>query len=328
MCPIGEDDFRLEDYKLKLANLDAHSSRMWTRFNYFVTIEAGLAGAFAITNGQTLDQRITWVALVEVFISIVWWLVAARDRFLWRVFRRNVVQAAEHLIVAGQIQPLYTRRYLTGYVPVGELDPYAADLHRDAVHNPGPGAFWMRLGSLFGKKDTNFGVTVIPMMVPLALTLLWWTGFAVFLYFYEHAPAWVSVAVSAVLFAVILLALWHPWKKARVLVLPPDSEVANAVAGRYDINQQTETSSPEHIKASLAGYHHRIAVIDAERFAGDVASTVRSIREERPHVALYVVAERLDPPTKTALLEEGATKILTLRELRKELQIDREGRGP
>ncbi len=81
MSPIDIEQFRFEDYKLKLANLTAHSDRMWTRFNYFITIEAGLVGLFVIAGLHRLGFLV-WGTFAEFLVSLAWWVVGARDRFL------------------------------------------------------------------------------------------------------------------------------------------------------------------------------------------------------------------------------------------------------
>ena len=40
---LTPEDFLLEDYKQKISCLTAHLAGMWTRFNFFVTIESALA---------------------------------------------------------------------------------------------------------------------------------------------------------------------------------------------------------------------------------------------------------------------------------------------
>jgi hypothetical protein len=131
MCAVENEQFRLEDYKLKLGYLNAQADRMWTRFNYFVTIQAGLVGLFAIASADQFKHRAPWAILAEVIVSLVWWMVGARDRFLWRAGRWNVEEAANALRVDGSDLASYKAAGRdTGYIPVGELDPFA-DVMRD-----------------------------------------------------------------------------------------------------------------------------------------------------------------------------------------------------
>lgn len=47
-------DVTLKDYELKVAYLTDHFQRMWTRFNYFVVIEAALMGGRTIFGDKEL----------------------------------------------------------------------------------------------------------------------------------------------------------------------------------------------------------------------------------------------------------------------------------
>jgi hypothetical protein len=87
-------DFALKDYELKVAYLTNHFQRMWTRFNYFVVIEAALIG------GKTIfgDREIGFAGLVfGLALSLVWYVMGAEDRFLVQVYREHVKQAASLL---------------------------------------------------------------------------------------------------------------------------------------------------------------------------------------------------------------------------------------
>ncbi len=81
----------LKDYELKVAYLTAHLSRMWTRFNYFVGVESALVGGKFIFGDGKLS---TELALVGAALSAIWYVMGAEDRFLVRVYRDQVKDAA------------------------------------------------------------------------------------------------------------------------------------------------------------------------------------------------------------------------------------------
>jgi len=83
--------FLLDDYKLKVGYLTNHFTRMWTRFNFFITLETLVGGALiaAAANDRWLDNP--WqVALLGLLISICWYLVGAQDRYLIAVYRSQI----------------------------------------------------------------------------------------------------------------------------------------------------------------------------------------------------------------------------------------------
>jgi hypothetical protein len=85
-------EFLLNDYELKVEYLTEHFGRMWTRFNYFVGIESALVGGNLIFGDGKLSPQI---AIVGVVVSLIWYVMGAEDRFLVRVYRGHVKDAAD-----------------------------------------------------------------------------------------------------------------------------------------------------------------------------------------------------------------------------------------
>jgi hypothetical protein len=90
-------DFLIKDYELKVGYLTQHFGRMWTRFNYFVGIESALFGGRLIFGDGTLTPA---VAIVGAALSLIWYVMGAEDRFLVRVYRQHVKDAAYLLAAA------------------------------------------------------------------------------------------------------------------------------------------------------------------------------------------------------------------------------------
>ena len=99
-------DFLIKDYDLKIAYLTAHFSRMWTRFNYFVGIESAIVGGKLIFGNGKLSNE---VAIVGAAVSLLWYVMGAEDRFLVRVYRQHVKDAADLVAQSlwGATQPPY-----------------------------------------------------------------------------------------------------------------------------------------------------------------------------------------------------------------------------
>lgn len=85
-------DFLVKDYELKVGHLTQHFGRMWTRFNYFVGIESALVGGKLIFGNGKLSPEI---AIVGAVVSLIWYVMGAEDRFLVRVYRGHVKDAAD-----------------------------------------------------------------------------------------------------------------------------------------------------------------------------------------------------------------------------------------
>jgi hypothetical protein len=87
-------DFLVKDYELKVRYLTDHFGRVWTRFNYFVGIESALVGGKLIFGNGKLSPE---VAIVGAIVSLIWYIMGAEDRFLVRVYRKHVKDAADLL---------------------------------------------------------------------------------------------------------------------------------------------------------------------------------------------------------------------------------------
>ena len=87
-------DFLRKDYELKVNYLTAHFSRMWTRFNFFLTIESAL---LAFSFGKDSAQYAAYLAGAGTLLSMLWYRFAATDNFLVDVYRRQVAHVFDLL---------------------------------------------------------------------------------------------------------------------------------------------------------------------------------------------------------------------------------------
>jgi hypothetical protein len=141
-------DFALKDYELKVAYLTNHFQRMWTRFNYFVIIEAALLG------GRTIfgEQSLTVPGIVfGVGLSAVWYVMGAEDRYLVQVYRKHVDDAAKLL---------------------GDATAKVSAARSPAVGQLSDARMHFR-NSLSGWRVERISTTRLAALIPLAVTLAW-----------------------------------------------------------------------------------------------------------------------------------------------------------
>ena len=72
----AERAFRTKDYELKVAYLNGQFTRMWQRFQFFVTIQTALVGgktAFA-------ERSPIPLAIAGAVIRAAWFIIGAPDR--------------------------------------------------------------------------------------------------------------------------------------------------------------------------------------------------------------------------------------------------------
>ncbi len=88
-------DYLRQEYELRVSYLKDHLSRMWTRFNFFLTINTGL---FAIAVAQSSQDLWLLAGIVGILASLCWNQFAATDNYLVDVYRRQIAHAHYLLI--------------------------------------------------------------------------------------------------------------------------------------------------------------------------------------------------------------------------------------
>ena len=90
---VVEEDFLLKDYELKVRYLSDHLQRMWTRFNFFVTIESALIGGKFLIASNTPSREL---AITEILLSTCWYVIGPlAANLMWilqhgRIYERYV----------------------------------------------------------------------------------------------------------------------------------------------------------------------------------------------------------------------------------------------
>ncbi len=146
------DELLRKDYELKISYLTAHLGRMWTRFNFFVTVESGLVAGLVFTrDGGGFTGAAVYFAAAEAVLSAIWWVFGAQDRYLVESYRDAVKQAAERL----DGRDIFPR--------------YVGDPARER-----------RYVSLFEWRSDGISITRLAAIVPFVL-LVFWVSVAVLL---------------------------------------------------------------------------------------------------------------------------------------------------
>jgi hypothetical protein len=149
---VDHREFIVEDYKLALDYLQKQFDRLWLRFNFFLTVQMalfGFLGWLAYDKGELTGVR--FVAGLGLFVSALWYVVAAQDRSLVDVYRGRTRAAAER--IAG-LDELGMKDYGTTYVGA------AARSDRTSLSS----WYWQPLS-----------ITRLPVYISLSLGLVWLT---------------------------------------------------------------------------------------------------------------------------------------------------------
>lgn len=89
----SEQKILLEDYKLRVQYLVDQYTRMWNRFNYFLTLHTAIsAGLFTLLASEKNDLKaftIT-IAVMGFIFAVFWYIFAAQDKYLVELYRKQV----------------------------------------------------------------------------------------------------------------------------------------------------------------------------------------------------------------------------------------------
>lgn len=102
-----QQNILLEDYKLRIQYLVDQYTRMWNRFNYFLTLHTAIsAGLFTlIVSDKSIAESICiTIAVMGLIFAISWYAFGAQDRYLVELYSRQV-SYIQHQIEALKDQP-------------------------------------------------------------------------------------------------------------------------------------------------------------------------------------------------------------------------------
>jgi hypothetical protein len=91
---MADKEFDLvDDYKSKVNYLKDHFSRMWTRFNFFLTIHSGLFFGTVVAS----EKDKWWIPFFGILVALLWYIFGAQDRFLVALYRKEVEETVEKI---------------------------------------------------------------------------------------------------------------------------------------------------------------------------------------------------------------------------------------
>lgn len=154
-------DFLIQDYWQKVQYLKDHFTRLWNRFNYFLTVQSALFGATILAPGQYRPS----VPLFAALVCIVWYVFGAQDRYLVELYRKEIEQ------VLDQIRPSLQ---LTDYYFVGQTQNVPNQKERIEDFKIKQNIYQWRRESL--------STTKLPAIFPLILLIMWVTVFLVLVF--------------------------------------------------------------------------------------------------------------------------------------------------
>jgi len=146
---MDNDEFLVDDYKLKLDYLKSQFDRMWTRFNFFLSIEVALFGFLGWLVFEKHNPNASLLpALLGLAVSGLWHVIGSEDRALVTFYRSNVNAAANRIAASKDGRQWYGKEH--------------AAIETKSVFNGLSSWYWEKIS-----------ITRMPAVVSLILIVIW-----------------------------------------------------------------------------------------------------------------------------------------------------------
>jgi hypothetical protein len=147
-------NFLIKDYEIKVNYLKDHFTRVWMRFNFFLTIQSALLGAFIFSP----EKYTNWIPAFGIVVSGLWYIFGAQDRYLIRLYRMQVELTATDI---------KARLCLSEYYFVGQTEDLKGQPEKMSALNS-------RIPTtIYQWKTSFFSMTRIPALFPLGILPIW-----------------------------------------------------------------------------------------------------------------------------------------------------------
>lgn len=157
--------FLLEDYKQKVGYLTSHFTRMWTRFNFFLTIESAL---FTFSMNSAYADYAGLLSLAGLILSLAWYFFGATDNYLVDTYRRqigHVHHLLEKTLENGGVKKLAGSTEFKVYSYVGDV--------MDESFNPKNSRVETTPRNYFQNRLKLVSVTELAVVFPTLFFVLW-----------------------------------------------------------------------------------------------------------------------------------------------------------
>jgi hypothetical protein len=166
MSPV---DYLLKDYELKVRYLTDHLSRMWTRFNFFLTINSALFVA-SININRDNNHNVGLLAVLGFALSLVWNQFGATDNYLADLYRKQV--ALSHYLLQ---EALKNEENLT--LPATDEQQlktfsYAGNI-QDEIYNVSDGRIKKLEQGFWQRRWKHASVTELAIIFSILFALAW-----------------------------------------------------------------------------------------------------------------------------------------------------------
>jgi len=144
--------FLVDDYKSKVQYLKDHFTRLWTRFNYFLTLQSALFGAAILSP----EKYHWWVPIFGALLCLLWYVFGAQDRYLVDLYRKQIEWGAIEI---------KSRLRLSDYYFIGQTENISGQVEKVE-----------KLGvkmSVYQWRNKYISTTKLAALFPLVVLAMW-----------------------------------------------------------------------------------------------------------------------------------------------------------
>lgn len=144
------------DYDRKNEQLHRHLSSLWVRFNFFITFQGILVGSRLISLGGDTKKDFSYeIAILGFIVSVVWYMFAANDRYLVKLYRTHLDNSYQRMIAF-----LNSDKVKFDYLNNSE---YVIQVAPDQAVSM----------NIFGWRLKKIGLTDYATMTPIVMAIFW-----------------------------------------------------------------------------------------------------------------------------------------------------------
>lgn len=156
MTNIEKFNILERDYDRKNEQLHRHLNSLWVRFNFFITFQGILVGSRLLSlSGKTNEGFSYEIIILGLVVSIVWYLFAANDRYLVKLYRTHLDHSYQRMIAF-----LNSEKVNFDYLNNSE---YVIQVNADEAVKM----------NVFGWRLKNIGLTDYATLTPIVLIAFW-----------------------------------------------------------------------------------------------------------------------------------------------------------
>ena len=150
-------DLLERDYVRKAEQLHRHLLSIWTRFNFFITVEGLIISSKFLARGDFYNENAysSGICFLGLTTGVIWYCFSANDRYLVKLYRTHVEEAFEKFnLLINETYPKLSQLQSSNFNMSVQTNRYIKN-------------------DLLGWRWSRLGLTDYATIVPIIIVLFW-----------------------------------------------------------------------------------------------------------------------------------------------------------